>query len=866
MRRSLATAGVLSMFAAACSDPAPRPVPAKLAFTQQVSSGTAGSPFAVVVAIQDANGGTVGDATSPVIVAFTTGGSSTGTRALGGTLTRNAVAGVATFNDLTIDRAGGHVLAATSGALTAAQSAVIAIAAGAPTTHTIHAGNNQFALPSGDVMVKPAVRIADAFGNPIAGISVTFEVASGGGSITGATQTTGVDGIATVGSWTLGASGTNTLNATVSGPSLAPATFSARVSTVFINSISPAVLSPGVTATITGSGFSATAADNVMYIESTPVTVTSSTPTSITFTVPALVCEATHEGTLQLSVLGEPAAKAHTIQAATQRALGVGESLIISNVDEARCNELTRQGGLYYVSVFNTNRVYSPSGAQFELRGAPATGPAAGVQSAVAQPRLDLRHSAQVVQQRPVDEGERLHERILEENIRLLQARAPELRRASTMRGLRAAPSKAYAVGDMQLVRLPNVNTNFCSQYFEINTRVAYAGTRAIILEDVNNQLYNQIDTTWDAIGQEFDNTMFGILETNFGNPLAMDALTDNNGKVIMVFSRAFNDNFPTLGGFVVTCDFSPRNTTNNASSNFGEYFYARTPIIAGTLGGSNNTPPNWQWSMRSTIIHEVKHILSFGERIKANTCCEQSWLEESTARLSEEMYERANYLFAQRANIPYGNSGDQRGPWCGVRACNGKPRGFARIFEDLNLNWYRVPDSYSPIGRTSQSDFSFYNTAWSLLRWSIDHSAMAEADFIKALVQGPESGIGNLEARTGRNFADMLPEWTLAMVLDDYPGLTVANARLRQPSWNLPNLMQGMNADFPSTFTATPFNPSNRAFGTFSVLGQVVPGTASFLSVGGGAQTAKQLIELKAVFSPDAAPAELRLSIVRIQ
>lgn len=854
------------MFAPACSDPAPRPVPAKLAFTQQVSSSTAGSPFAVVVAIQDANGGTVGDATSPVTVAFTTGGSSTGTRALGGTLTRNAVAGVATFNDLTIDRAGGHVLAATSGALTAAQSAVIAINAGAPTTHTIHAGNNQFAGPSGDVAVKPAVRIADAFDNPVAGISVTFEVASGGGSITGATQTTDADGIATVGSWTLGASGTNTLNATVSGPSLAPATFSARVSTVVINSIFPAILSPGVTATITGSGFSATAADNVTYIESTPVTVTSSTPTSITFTVPALVCEATHEGMVQLTVLGEPATKTHTIQAATQRTLGVGETLIISNVDETRCNELSRQGGLYYVSVFNTNRVYSSVGAQFELRGAPATGPAAGAPSAIAQPRLDLRYLTRVAQQLPVDEGERLHERILEENIRMLQARAPELRRASAMRGLRAAPSKAYAVGDMQLVRLPNINVNpgFCSQHFEINTRVAYAGTRAIILEDVNNQLYNQIDTTWAAIGQEFDNTMFGILETNFGNPLAMDAATDNNGKVIMVFSRAFNDNF-NLGGFVVTCDFFPRGTTSNQSSNFGEYFYARTPTAAGTLGGSLNTPPNWLWSMRSTIIHEVKHILSFGERLRVGTCCEESWLEESTARLSEEMYERANYSFAQRANIPYGNSGDPRGPWCGVRACNGKPRGFARIFEDLNLNWYRVTDSFSPLGRVSSSDFSFYNTAWSLLRWTIDHSAMTEADFIKALVQGPASGLENLEARTGRNFGDMLPEWTFAMVLDDLPGLTFANTRLRQPSWNLPNLMQGAGTDFPQAYSTAPFNPANRTFGTFSVLGQVVPGTASFLSVG-GIQSAKQLIELKAAFGTDAAPAELRLGIVRLQ
>jgi len=43
-------------------------------------------------------------------------------------------------------------------------------------------------------------------------VSVTFAVATGGGSATGLTATTNVSGIATVGSWTLGTTvGSNTL-------------------------------------------------------------------------------------------------------------------------------------------------------------------------------------------------------------------------------------------------------------------------------------------------------------------------------------------------------------------------------------------------------------------------------------------------------------------------------------------------------------------------------------------------------------------------------------------------------------------------------------------------------------------------------
>jgi len=51
------------------------------------------------------------------------------------------------------------------------------------------------------------VIVRDANANPVSGVSVTFAVASGSGSITGGSQTTNSSGIATVGSWTLGTGG-----------------------------------------------------------------------------------------------------------------------------------------------------------------------------------------------------------------------------------------------------------------------------------------------------------------------------------------------------------------------------------------------------------------------------------------------------------------------------------------------------------------------------------------------------------------------------------------------------------------------------------------------------------------------------------
>ena len=72
----------------------------------------------------------------------------------------------------------------------------------------------------------PSVIVNDLRGLPMAGVPVTFAVTVGGGSITGGTATTNSAGIATVGSWTLGAGeGANLLTAT-SG-TLAPVTFTA---------------------------------------------------------------------------------------------------------------------------------------------------------------------------------------------------------------------------------------------------------------------------------------------------------------------------------------------------------------------------------------------------------------------------------------------------------------------------------------------------------------------------------------------------------------------------------------------------------------------------------------------------------------
>lgn len=89
-------------------------------------------------------------------------------------------------------------------------------------------GDGQTAPTGTPVPTAPEVLVTDTAGNPAAGVVVTFVVTGGGGAVEGETQTTGADGKARVGRWTLGeAPGSNTLEARAGTLEGSPVVFTA---------------------------------------------------------------------------------------------------------------------------------------------------------------------------------------------------------------------------------------------------------------------------------------------------------------------------------------------------------------------------------------------------------------------------------------------------------------------------------------------------------------------------------------------------------------------------------------------------------------------------------------------------------------
>ena len=230
--------------------------PAALAFVQQPSTVTAGNAIAppVTVRVVDGAGNTVTTANNTVTVAI---GTNPGGSTLGGTVSVAAVSGVATFANLSLNRSGaGYTLTAAATGLTGATSAGFTVDPGAASALAITTAPT--AGQSGSAVTpQPVVRLVDANGNtvPTSGTLVTATLASGTGTLTGATATT-VNGVATfptlaftgtAGNISLAFNATGVAGATTG---LFPVTAGAPASLAFVQQPSTSTAGTNITPTI----------------------------------------------------------------------------------------------------------------------------------------------------------------------------------------------------------------------------------------------------------------------------------------------------------------------------------------------------------------------------------------------------------------------------------------------------------------------------------------------------------------------------------------------------------------------------------------------------------------------------------------
>ncbi|MGH7711035.1 MAG: Ig-like domain-containing protein, partial [Gemmatimonadaceae bacterium] len=652
-----------------------------------------------------------------------------------------------------------------------------------------------------------------------------------------------------------------------------------------IAATSPATWTPGAAATIDGTNFSATAAANEVYIGTARAAVTSATATRLTIAVPSIAelpCTPTGPIGITVIVNGDSALGTAGLQMATPRTLALGQSLLLTGESDLLCNEFSVTGGSYLITAFN----YGSSAltrSNFSLIGASTSGTAAQVVTA----RSALSPAGQGFPMRLPPEVERrmrqqqAHLNALEAERRFMAARrnpvsARRQRARLDTRNARLSVAGAPVpnVGDMLNLRM-RVNFSDFQTYATVRGRVVYVGPKMVIVEDSLAPLARTMDAEYEKIGAEFDSRMYGFL-SSFGDPLAVDSLTDANGRLFAVFSRRVNQYLSgQILGFVTICDFFDNTGNPNEicpSSNIGEYFYAIVPDPNGTNGLSLDL---WRRFMRGTLIHEAKHIAAYAERLLRATDfleLEESWLEEATAQQASELWARSLYQVVWKDDATWSD-----GPRCDYAQISGT---CADPVEGILGHFVWLYQFYDQVERKSilssaGSDGSIYGSSWSFARWVTDTHATDEAVFLRSLVQvKSDHGIANIANRAGRPFSELLGLWSLASLADNYPGATINDPKLRLESWNSRDLFQNMSQflrysdgslPFPKTF---PLTIRAVTYGNWAPHLQDVTGLAggSFASWElTGSQTRPQVIGLRGV-GGGLPPANIGLAIVRVQ
>ena len=610
-----------------------------------------------------------------------------------------------------------------------------------------------------------------------------------------------------------------------------------------IDSIRPALLVPGQTATIYGSKFGDAIADNVVRIDGVLVQVTGVTPTTLTITVPDLGCAPAKLRTVTIESGGTTAQKTGVtvMSTATPISIPVGGVRILTTPSEMACVLLpatASESEVLFIPA-NTDR---QSDVQMTVRLVFTPGDFQATTTRVlanddGETRLPRLATAPLLAEAQSDVPAELEQRIRGAERALLNR--PGVREAferqrqpSAGRGVRAsvAPAPPPNVGDIIPLRVPDVTKSQndpCSMFFNIGARVMAVSSRAVIVQDTLAPANGFSTTDYTDIAQEFDQLIYPTNVTFFGDPSDIDT----SDRITILYTPRVNSLTPPnnpsglVGGFFFGGDLVP--TTLCQQSNRAEIFYLLVPDPTGAFNNVRTTAQVRQ-ATRGTIAHEFQHMINSGIRIANGFNQETVWLNEGLSHFAEDAVGRVARGFGQFQNLTFdqvfANQDDYR----------------AYFFQNLARFqlWMVKPDTSSPTSFNAGPELSHRGAIQMLLRHAVDHYSRDDPPaFTRLLVRGPLVGVTNLEQASGVPLDSLIAGWLVANYADDLgiPGLAT---RYTYRSWNIRDAEASRNnGNYPLQI--------NQLIGATSVTTTIRSGTGAYFRYASGATSATQTFRM---------------------
>ena len=550
-----------------------------------------------------------------------------------------------------------------------------------------------------------------------------------------------------------------------------------------ITSVAPATFLEGAQATISGFGFSSVPADNEVLVGGLAATVTASSATSLSVTVPVSDCLPPRRAELRVTVEDDSDARLVGVSPRSREDIDLPVGWYRYTHAGNGCLHLPGDdaGGAFVIGVVSiseepssltpvaaTSIVGDPtvvaerslSAYSAPLREAVAPAPRISpTRVAAAAPAGAATPVRQEIVRRPYDR-ERPHNEVMNRNRGIVQ----RLGRVDPATAARARATLSQSVSDT--LTLFGAGES-CAARDQLRAVVRHVGDHTVWLDDVENPSGTFSDSELTGLDAFYGARVKGVHDDYFGGVSDVDG----NGRVMIVMTKQVNqqddpDSF--LGGWSWFRDLYPSEAC--AASNQAEILFGRAPDPTGVFGHA--------WTKEQTLAyypflltHEIAHLAQ-GAALVFGGADFTTWEMEGGATLSEQLVAYGLFGHGSGRNMGY-EQWDEGREWYEKWVL-----GLARFFGwDANdatatrripsapeeCSWIGGPEEGND-GPCTDPFRAVYDVPSMVLRFAMDRWGDGypggEKALMRRLMQSPTRGLASLAE---------VSDWRVEQVLADF-------------------------------------------------------------------------------------------------